>query len=69
MVLQATPARSCLYTDCKSNLAIVARGREWATSAKRANARTWAAIFMALDDDPDAASASNGCQPTSPEGR
>ena len=56
VVLQATPARRQLYTDCKSNLSIIARGREWATSAKRANARIWSSIFMALDDDAAAAS-------------
>ena len=33
-VLQVTPARRRVYTDCKSNLAIL-RGRKWATDGKK----------------------------------
>ena len=53
-VLQATPARRTVYTDCKSNLAILAKGKQWATDGKRASARTWQSIFHSLDDDQSA---------------
>ena len=49
------PAWRAIYTDCKSNLAILARGKQWATSAKRAAARVWRSIFHVLDDDPELA--------------
>ena len=50
-VLQVTPTRRRVFTDCKSNLAILARGRKWATDGKRVNARTWQSIFHSLDED------------------
>ena len=53
VVLRATPARRQLFTDCKANLAVLARGKQWATSGKRASASIWRSIFSALDEDPD----------------
>ena len=34
LVFTETPFRHAVYTDCKANLAVLARGRQWATSGK-----------------------------------
>ena len=51
LVFTETPSRRAVYTDCNANLAVLARGRLWATSGKRAAARIWVSIFNAIDGD------------------
>ena len=55
LVFANTVTRKAAITDCKANLALRDRGKEWATDAKRTAARTWAAIFATLEDDVEAA--------------
>ena len=51
LVLNSTATRRAIYTDCRANLTIASRGRQWATHAKRPYARVWNAIYAAVDDD------------------
>ena len=51
LVFHSTLAVSVIYTDCRSCLTIAERGRSWATSANRTNARVWCAIYGAVDSE------------------